>query len=65
MEKIDDHTLTFTRNGQRLKIAIDAPVPISVSEKKVDDCGNSFTRVAVYIPMQGHETVTLHFARLQ
>jgi Heparinase II/III-like protein len=61
-KKIDDRTLLFTQNGKRLKVAIDAPAPISVNETRVDDYGNSFTRVAVHIPMQGHESVTLHFA---
>jgi hypothetical protein len=63
-KKVDDHTLLFSQNGQHLKVEIDAPAPISVSETKVNDYGNPFTRVAVHIPMQGLESVTLHFAPL-
>lgn len=62
-QKIDDHTLLFTQEGQNLKVSIDAPSPVVFTESKVDDYGNPFTRVEVHIPMQGHETVTLHFAK--
>lgn len=63
-KKVDGHTFLFTQNGQNLKVAIDAPGPITFSETKVDDYGNPFTRVAVHIPMQGRQSVTLHFAPL-
>jgi hypothetical protein len=63
-QKVDDHALLFTQNGQRLKVTIDAPVPTSFSETNVNDYGNPFTRVAVHIPMQGRESVTLHFVQL-
>lgn len=59
-QKLDDHSLMFTLNGQNLKVTIEAPAPVSMSESKVDDYGNSFTRVEVHIPMQGHESVKLH-----
>jgi hypothetical protein len=64
-KKIDDRTLLFTQNGKRLKVVIDAPGHISVNDTRVDDYGNSFTRVAVHIPVQGHESVTLHFAAIK
>lgn len=64
-KQIDDHSLLFTLNGERLKVAFDVSAPISVSETKVDDYGNAFTRVEVHFQMQGKESVILHFAPLQ
>lgn len=64
-KKVDDHTLLFTQSAQRLKVVIDAPAPIFVSETKVDDYGNPFTRVEIHVPMQGRQSVTLHFAPLR
>jgi hypothetical protein len=60
-KSIDAHTLLFTQDGQRLKVVVDAPGPISLSETKVNDYGNAFTRVEIHIPVQGRESVTLHF----
>lgn len=59
-KKLDNNSLLFTLDGQNLKVTVDAPAPITVSETKVDDYGNPFTRVEVHIPMQGHQSITLH-----
>jgi hypothetical protein len=63
-EKIDDHTLLFSDDSHRLRLVIDAPASISVSETNVNDYGNPFTRVEAHILLRGRESVTLHFAPL-
>ena len=59
--KVDDHTLLFSYEGVQVKATIEAPVPISVTESKVDEYRNPFTRVEVHIPLAGSGKVTMRF----
>lgn len=45
---VDDHTLLFTLEDQRLRVTIEAPEPVTFTDAAVDEYGNSFTRVAAH-----------------
>ncbi len=60
-QKIDDHTLLFTLGGQRLRVTIQTPAPVTFSETKVDDYGNAFTRVAAQVAVEGSSKITMRF----
>lgn len=58
-EKIDAHTLLFTLGSEKVRAVIDAPVPITFTETKVDEYKNPFTRVEVHAPLAGSGKVTM------
>lgn len=60
-EKVDTHTLLFRSGEQELRAVIDAPAPVTLTDSKVDDYGNPFTRVEVHIPLTRSESVTMLF----
>ena len=60
-EKVDAHTLLFKLGGQQIRAVIEAPVPVTFTETKVDEYGNPFTRVEVHVPLAGSGKVTMRF----
>lgn len=58
-QKIDARTLLFTYEGRQVRAVIDAPVPVTFSESKVDEYNNPFTRVEVRVPLAGPGLVTI------
>jgi hypothetical protein len=60
-QKVNDDTLLFQLGGQQLRAVIEAPVPITFTEAKVDDYGNPFTRVEVRIPLIRSGTISMLF----
>jgi len=60
-QQLDPHTLLFTAGSERLRVAIDAPSALTVSQEKIDDYANPFTRVAVRLHLEGSGKVTVRF----
>ncbi|MFP5209068.1 MAG: hypothetical protein ACLGRW_07240 [Acidobacteriota bacterium] len=60
-QKVDARTLLFELGGQQMRAVIDAPVPVTFTESKVNDYGNAFTRVEVHVPLAGSGKVTMRF----
>lgn len=60
-QRVDAHTLLFRLGGQELRAIINAPVPVTFTDTKVDDYGNPFTRVEVHIPLSQSGSVTMLF----
>lgn len=60
-EKIDSHTLLFKLGGEQLRASIEAPVPVTFTETKVDDYGNPFTRVEIHVPLQESGKISIDF----
>jgi len=60
-QKLDGKTLLFNLNGQKVRAVVDAPVPFTFAETKVDEYRNPFTRVEVHVPLaaSGKITITL------
>jgi hypothetical protein len=63
-KRTGDKTLEFTGGGHRLQALVDAPGTIDVSETKVEDYGNPFTRVGVRIHMGKAGDVKIRFTRM-
>jgi hypothetical protein len=59
--KLDEKTLIFTMDGETVRVAIEAPGPFTVSETKVDEYRNPFTRVEIHVPLTGSGKVTMRF----
>lgn len=47
--------------AEHLRVTIEAPPSFKVTEEKIDDYGNPFTRVAIHLHLENSSTVTLHF----
>ena len=60
-KQIDAHTLVFSLNGEEVRAVVDAPVPVTFTETKVDEYANPFTRVEVHVPLAGSGKVTIRF----
>jgi hypothetical protein len=60
-EQLDAHTLLFKYDGAQVRATIDAAVPVTVSETKVDEYRNPFTRVEVHVPLAASGKVTMRF----
>jgi hypothetical protein len=58
-QKLDDKTLLFTFEGAKVRAVIDAPVPVTFTEAKVDEYNNPFTRVEVRAPLAGSGKITI------
>jgi hypothetical protein len=62
---VDDHTLLFSYEGAQVRATIEAPAAITITESKVDEYRNPFTRVEVHIPLAGSGKVTMRFVPVQ
>ena len=51
----------FTMDGEKVRVAIEAPVAVTVTETKVDEYRNPFTRVEVHAPLAGSGKITMRF----
>jgi hypothetical protein len=60
-KQVDAHTLEFSLGGETVRAVIDAPVPVSFTETKVDEYANPFTRVEVHAPLAGSGKITIRF----
>ena len=60
-KQIDAHTVVFSLGGEDVRAMIDAPVPVTFTETKVDEYANPFTRVEVHVPLAGSGKVTMRF----
>jgi Heparinase II/III-like protein len=59
--KVDEKTLLFTLDGEKVQVTIEAPGPVTISETKVDEYRNPFTRVEIHVPLAGSGKVTMRF----
>lgn len=50
-KQVDTHTLEFSLSGETVRVTIDAPVPVTFTDSKVDEYANPFTRVEVHVPL--------------
>jgi hypothetical protein len=60
-KQVDAHTLDFSLGGEAVRVTIDAPVPVTFSETKVDEYANPFTRVEVHVPLAGPGKISMRF----
>jgi hypothetical protein len=60
-KQVDAHTLEFTLSGETVRATIDAPVPVTFTESKVDEYANPFTRVEVHVPLAGSGKISMRF----
>ena len=60
-EKVNDHTILISYEGAKVQATIDAPVAFTLTESKVDEYRNPFTRVEVHVPLAGSGKVTMRF----
>jgi hypothetical protein len=58
-QKLDDKTVLFTLDGQKVRAVVDAPVPFTFAETKVDEYRNPFTRVEVHVPLPGSGKISI------
>jgi hypothetical protein len=63
--KVDDNTLLFSYEGAQVKVTIEASVAITITETKVDEYRNPFTRVEVHVPLAGSGKVTMRLVPVQ
>jgi hypothetical protein len=61
MKRIDAKTIQIDFQDAHLKIAIDAPGPITLTEDNVNDMGNAFLRIGAKIHLAGSGKVVMHF----
>jgi hypothetical protein len=57
-EKVDDHTLLIQYEGAKVKAVISSATTFTISETKVDEYRNPFTRIEVHVPLTGSGKVT-------
>jgi hypothetical protein len=62
--QIDAKTLEFDLDDAHLRVTIDAPAPLSITEDKVDDYGTAFTRVGVKMHLAQSGKVAMRFTPL-
>jgi hypothetical protein len=60
-EKVDDHTLLIKFDGQQVRAVVEAPVPFTFSETKVDEYRNPFTRIEAHVPLAASGKVTVTY----
>jgi hypothetical protein len=60
-KQVDAHTLEFSLSGETVRVTIDAPVPVTFTESKVDEYANPFTRVEVHVPLAGSGKISMRF----
>ncbi len=60
--QIDAHTLLFTLGGEKVRVIIDAPAPVTFKETKVDEYRNPFTRVEVHVPLTDSGKISMLFS---
>lgn len=60
-KQLDSKTLEIDYQGQRLRVSVDAPVTFIVTQDKVDDMGNPFTRVGVNMHLDQSGQIAMHF----
>jgi hypothetical protein len=60
-KQIDAHTLVFSLGGEDVRAVVDAPVPVTFTETKVDEYANPFTRVEVHVPLAASGKITIRF----
>ena len=58
-KQVDAHTLLISYEGAQVRAVIDAPVPVTFTETKVDEYRNPFTRIEVHVPLEGSGKVTM------
>jgi hypothetical protein len=60
-KQIDAHTLVFSLGGEDVRAVVDAPVPVTFTETKVDEYANPFTRVEIHAPLAASGKITIRF----
>jgi glucose/arabinose dehydrogenase len=61
MKQIDAKTLQIDYQGEQLRITIDAPSTFTITQDKVDDMGNPFTRIGATMHLDKSAKVVMHF----
>ena len=64
MKKIDAKTFQIDFNDAHIQISIDAPGGVTLTEDKINDMGNPFTRIGAKIHLATSGRVTMHFSRV-
>jgi len=60
-KQIDLRTFEFEFQGERLRLAIDAPAEITVTQDRVEDMGNAFTRVGAGVNLEQSGKIVMRF----
>ncbi len=58
-KKVDANTVLFAFKERQVCVVVDGPVPVTFTETKVDEYGNSFTRVEAHLSLPGSGKVTV------
>jgi hypothetical protein len=61
MKKIDAKTIQIDYEDAHIQIAIDAPGGFTLTQEKVDDMGNPFTRIGARLHLPASGKVVMHF----
>jgi hypothetical protein len=60
-ERVDDHTLLIQYEGAKVRAVISSATPFTISETKVDEYRNPFTRIEVHVPLAASGKVTVTY----
>ncbi|MDE3149353.1 MAG: hypothetical protein KGL37_07780 [Acidobacteriota bacterium] len=60
-KQIDAKTIEIDYQGEKLQITIDAPAIFTITQDKVDDMGNPFTRIGAKMHLAKSGKVVMHF----
>ncbi len=64
VKQIDAKTIQIDMNDAHLQIAIDAPGGFTLTQDKVDDMGNPFTRIGAAVHLATSGKVVMHFQQV-
>jgi hypothetical protein len=65
MKQIDDKTIQIDYQDAHIQISIDAPAAFTLTQDKVDDMGNPFTRIGATMHLDKSAKVVMHFRRVK
>ena len=60
-KKIDEHTLLISLDNRQLRVTVDAPKPIALTETRVTSEGRVFTRISAQVALETSGTITMSF----
>ena len=61
MKQIDAKTIQIDYEDAHIQITIDAPATFTITQDKVDDMGNSFTRIGATMHLDKSAKIVMHF----
>jgi len=64
MRKINDKTIRIDYEDTHIQITIDGPAAFTLTQDKVDDMGNPFTRIGAKFHLATSGRVVMHFQQV-